>query len=319
MPQIESKQFCLVGTPLVKCGAGTEGGVVGVGCCVRQGFAGGRVHQYEMGVGVEVAPEVEQPGAAGVGPAPHGLLPVGQKQFAGRQFPGFAGVHGLKLGGGACPAKQALVPVVHGFHHPPGGGAWGGHAHRLQLLFNGLQVAPGGAADDEGVHRVVSGGGAVAAVGVIEANDVVFAQVGARLDFDDVQGQFPGVFELVAVAEGDVRGLIFGEQGLCAVNGDFGGAADHHPVLCAVVVHLQREFLARVDHQVFDLEPVAAVHAFVPAPGAVHAPVFEVLGASAGAKLLDQLLDVLGFVEWHDQHGVRCFDHGNVAHAEHGH
>lgn len=315
MPQIESKQFGLVGTPLVKSGAGTEGGVVRVGCCVCQGFAGGRVHQYEMGVRVEVAPEVQQPGAAGVGPAPHGLLPVGQKQFAGCQFPCFARAHGLKLGGGACPAKQALVPVFHGFHHPPGGGAWGGHAGELQLLFNGLQVAPGGAAYDEGVHRVVSGCGAVAAVGVIEANYVVFAQVGARLDFDDVQGQLSGVFELVAVAEGDVRGLIFGEQGLGAVNGDFGRAADNHPVFCAVVVHLQREFLARVDHQVLDLEAFAAVHAFVPAPRAVHAPVFEVLGAGVGAKLLDELLDLLGFVQWHDQHGIGCFNHGNVAHA----
>ena len=43
------------------------------------------------------------------------------------------------------------------------------------------------------------------------------------------------------------------------VAGDARGAADHDPVLGAVVVHLQGQLRARLDHDALDLETLAGV------------------------------------------------------------
>ena len=68
----------------------------------------------------------------------------------------------------------------------------------------------------------------------------------------------------------DVGALVLREDdGLVAV-GDLGGAADHDPMFGAVVVHLQAQRRAGLDHDALDLKARAGVDAVVPAPGAVH-------------------------------------------------
>lgn len=46
---------------------------------------------------------------------------------------------------------------------------------------------------------------------VLEANDIVFAEVLAVLNFDEDQGHNAGILEAVVGAGGDVGGLVGGE------------------------------------------------------------------------------------------------------------
>ncbi len=65
----------------------------------------------------------------------------------------------------------------------------------------------------------------------------------------------------------DVGGLVFGEQQLFVAAGDFGRAADDHPVLGTVVVFLQTQAGLGVDLNSLDLEATTFVDAVVPAQG----------------------------------------------------
>src|SRR5690606_15246543 len=86
---------------------------------------------------------------------------------------------------------------------------------------------------------MVSCGRSGAAVGVLETDDVVLAQVAAGLDLDQLQRQLAGIAQAVGDAQRDVGALVLGQQDHLVPAGDLGRAADHHPVLGAVVVHLQ--------------------------------------------------------------------------------
>jgi hypothetical protein len=59
-----------------------------------------------------------------------------------------------------------------------------------------------------------------------------------------------------------------------AVDGDFGGAVHHHPMLGAVMMTLQRQRAAGLHADMLDLKPVTDVDALVPAPGTVDAQMF---------------------------------------------
>ena len=66
-------------------------------------------------------------------------------------------------------------------------------------------------------------------------------KVGAGLDLDDDQRDHAGVLEPVHGAEGNVGGLVFMVQEHLVANGDLGRPFHHHPVLCPVVVLLERK------------------------------------------------------------------------------
>lgn len=83
-------------------------------------------------------------------------------------------------------------------------------------------------------------------IGVFKPHDVVFAEVGAGLDFDEFEVGLAGVFEAMDDAEGNVGGLVFGEQQGVFATGDFCGALDDDPVFGAVVF-LQGQALAGFD------------------------------------------------------------------------
>ena len=53
---------------------------------------------------------------------------------------------------------------------------------------------------------------AFATVAIFEANDVVFAKIGARLHFDDVQRNLAGIGDAVLCAERNVGRLVLFEQ-----------------------------------------------------------------------------------------------------------
>ena len=72
-------------------------------------------------------------------------------------------------------------------------------------------------------------------------------------------------------AQGDVGALVFAHQCFHTVLLDHGRALNHYPVFGPVVVHLQRQAGARVDHDLFHLPALAFGDAVVGAPGPVDA------------------------------------------------
>ena len=102
-------------------------------------------------------------------------------------------------------------------------------------------------------------GGLAPAVAVLEADDVVFAEIAARLHLDQVQRDLAGILQPVRGAERDVGRLVLGQHHLLVAAADFGGALHDDPMLGAVMVHLQRQLAARFDHDVLDLHPMAVV------------------------------------------------------------
>ena len=77
----------------------------------------------------------------------------------------------------------------------------------------------------------------------------------------------------------DVGGLVFLQQEHLIAAGDARGAGNHHPVLGAVMVHLQRQHATRAHRQALHLEALAAVEAVVAAPGPEHLAMQRVLVA----------------------------------------
>ena len=69
-------------------------------------------------------------------------------------------------------------------------------------------------------------GSAGAAVGVLEAHDVVFSEVAPGLHFDQFQRDLAGIGQAMDLAERDVGTLVLGQQHLAVSASDFGRAAD---------------------------------------------------------------------------------------------
>ena len=78
-----------------------------------------------------------------------------------------------------------------------------------------------------------------ATVVVLKANDVVFTQVAAALDFDHDQCFYSFVFKAVFVARRDVGGLVAFQVELFVAIQDTCVTTDNDPVFAAMVVHLQ--------------------------------------------------------------------------------
>src|SRR5512142_1106384 len=138
-----------------------------------------------------------------------------------------------------------------------------------------------------------AGPSAAAAVVVLEAHDVVFAKVRARLHLDDLQRHLARVGEAVRFAERDVGALVLAEQELFLTACHFCRAAHDDPVLGAVVVHLQAQAGAGVDQDALDLEAWPGVDAVVPPPGTVHAAVDVTLAAAVLGQPGDDALHLL--------------------------
>src|SRR5690606_883704 len=172
-----------------------------------------------------------------------------------------------------------------------------------------------GPAGSAPVHPPSAGG---PAVGVVEADDVVLAEVGTALHLDDVQLHLAGVLQAVDDPEGNIGGLVLGEQQFLVAAGHQGGAAHHDPVLGAVVVLLQGQALPGLDHDALHLEALAAVDGGVVAPGAEPLAVYPGAFAALAFQVVDHLLDVLGALPAGDEDGIVGLDDHQVVHPEGG-
>lgn len=156
-------------------------------------------------------------------------------------------------------------------------------------------------------------------IGIFESNNIILTQITSRLHFNDFKGQFARVAQTVNVAERDESGLVFAQQKAALSVGDFGGAFDHHPMLGTVVVHLQAEACAGVDHNALDLKALAAVNAVIPAPGTVDFSVGIGQGMALGLEPGHDVLDALGLAFVGHQHCVGGFDDDDVVQADASH
>src|SRR5690606_14953150 len=98
-----------------------------------------------------------------------------------------------------------------------------------------------------------------------------------------------------------------------------GRARHHHPVLGAVVVHLQRQAGARADDDALDLEAMTVVDAVVITPGPMHLAMLVALGTPLGLEPGDGVLDQMELAAVGHQYHVGRFNHDRVLHADAGH
>ena len=125
-------------------------------------------------------------------------------------------------------------------------------------------------------------------VDIVIADDVIFAEIATCLDLDQCHGQLPGIFHTVDSAEGDVDGLVFGDQFVSIINGHFGGTFYDDPMLRAMMMALQAKRSARVHDDALDLETLADGQAFKPAPRAMitgqHGGLFDLFRFHRSAR-----------------------------------
>jgi hypothetical protein len=105
---------------------------------------------------------------------------------------------------------------------------------------------------------------------VLDADDVILAEIAAGLHLDQLQQDLSGVLEPVHRAHRDIDRLVLVHGLDVVIDGDSRRAAHHDPVLGAMVVLLQRQPVARLDDDAFHLMAVAIVDRLIAAPGAMH-------------------------------------------------
>src|SRR5215472_4448134 len=96
--------------------------------------------------------------------------------------------------------------------------------------------------------------GALPSVDILEAHDVILTEVGARLYFDDLERRGAGILDAVLDAQRDEGRLVLLEHEHLIPARDARRAGDHHPVLGAMAVQLQRERAAGLHLQALHLE-----------------------------------------------------------------
>src|SRR5450759_389247 len=128
---------------------------------------------------------------------------------------------------------------------------------------------------------------------VIETNDIVFPEVIAALHFDHHAIDFAGVGEAVGRAGGNVGRLVRTDRDFVLAVHHLGNARDHHPVLAATLMILQRKRSAGLDHDTLDLEARPVLQHGVSAPGAMHGAVQPRARVAACLEAVDDALYIL--------------------------
>src|SRR5688572_568984 len=157
-----------------------------------------------------------------------------------------------------------------------------------------------------------------AAVGVLDAHDVVLTEVAARLHLDDLQDLGAGVLDPVHCADRYVGRFVLAEVEDLVVARDAGAALDDDPVLGAMRVLLQGQLRARLDREALNLEPGAGIDAVVAAPGAEHLAVQAWFAATRLLHAVDELLHVLDARLGRDHDGILRLDHHVPFETDHG-
>src|SRR5712691_3290673 len=88
-------------------------------------------------------------------------------------------------------------------------------------------------------------------VDILHAYNVVLAQIGARLDLDQIERDLSRIFEAVHAAQRHEDRFVFAQQDFLVIARDNRGPVDDHPVLGPVKMLLQRKLRTRLDGDAF--------------------------------------------------------------------
>src|SRR5271167_1911185 len=115
----------------------------------------------------------------------------------------------------------------------------------------------------------------VAVVDVIDADDIVLAEVAAGLHLDQLEIDLARIGQPVFATNGQIDRLVLVRELDFAIDRHFGRAAHHNPVFGAVIVLLQRQASAGPDYYALDLVAPSLIDALVIAPGPIHPSVLR--------------------------------------------
>src|SRR5262247_1628113 len=90
-----------------------------------------------------------------------------------------------------------------------------------------------------------------ASVDVVEAHDVVLAEIAADLHFDQFEWDLARIGKPMNVADRDIDGFVFVHAAHVIAERDLGRSLDHDPMLGAMEVLLQRELASRLHDDTF--------------------------------------------------------------------
>jgi hypothetical protein len=88
---------------------------------------------------------------------------------------------------------------------------------------------------------------------VLEANDVIFSQVGAGLDLDNLKRDLSGIFETMLGTNRNVNRLVFIKEPISVVNDDERCSSNNDPVLRSMMVRLKGQTFTGLNNNMLDL------------------------------------------------------------------
>ena len=151
---------------------------------------------------------------------------------------------------------------------------------------------------------------------VVEADDVVLAQVFAVLDLDDLKRDLAAVLEPVLGGYGDIGAFIRVHVVFAVPVRDPCRARYDDPVFAAMVMQLMGQFCAGIDLDPLDLVPVAFFEHRIGAPGPMNGAVDQVFLGFAFFELIHDLFDILCPVLAADERGIGRVDDDGILQAD---
>src|SRR5215831_5093010 len=127
-----------------------------------------------------------------------------------------------------------------------------------------------------------------ASVDVVEAHDVVLAEIATDLHLDQFERDLAGIGEPMNAADRDIDGFVFVHAAHVIAERDLGRSLDHDPMLGAMEVLLQRELASRLHDDAFHSVARGNIHILVIAPWAIDATVLDRRAMVVRLELLDQ-------------------------------
>lgn len=105
---------------------------------------------------------------------------------------------------------------------------------------------------------------------VFDSNDVVFSQIAAGLDFDQLERNFSGVLQSVRRADWNIDRLVFIDELDEFIDGHTRRTSHDDPMLGSVMVLLQRELATGLYDDALDLMPLAIVDRLIRSPRPIN-------------------------------------------------
>ena len=174
----------------------------------------------------------------------------------------------------------------------------------------------GGVGKREGLRELRSFLDAI--VNVLDTHDIVFAEIGAGLNLDQLEVDLAGIGEAMNDANRQKDQLVLVHDGLFLAARDLGGAVDHDPMFGAMEMPLQREPAARGHNDAFDLVARPVVDRLIIAPRPINPLVLGRLAPPAFLQARDELLDLVALVPTEYEHRVLRGDDDDILHADDG-